>query len=221
MVCCVCRLGAFECHPELTRYSGSSSSAPLSNGPYEEEEDSEPPSLSYASSQLTQSHTQDSSGSDSEEEEGEGEDRMEHSGTDDITALGERGIPPGEIEISDWESLEPDPADLRAVEAITDRTLLTSTDTATRERMRRLDYDSTYLDYLTLMGASGTEKSVQLTATDSVRLLESLDEEGEGLTAAGKPDEGGQLEGAARPEASGLFGTLSSLWGSTFGSKTS
>ena len=221
MVCCVCRLGAFECHPELTRYSGSSSSAPLSNGPYEEEEDSEPPSLSYASSQLTQSHTQDSSGSDSEEEEGEGEDRMEHSGTDDITALGERGIPPGEIEISDWESLEPDPADLRAVEAITDRTLLTSTDTATRERMRRLDYDSTYLDYLTLMGASGTEKSVQLTATDSVRLLESLDEEGEGLRAAGKPDEGEQLEGAARPEASGLFGTLSSLWGSTFGSKTS
>ena len=170
------RSGPFECDPELTRFHGSSIVALV------QDTDSEPPSISYTTEQLSGCH----SDSDSEEEEG---DAMRVStGTDNIEEEWESmgPLPPGEGESGHVASFH-----------------LSAEMESYRERMRRLDYDSTYLDYRALAASGASDRSVQLSATDSVRLVGSIERNEEEQRGGG---EGG----------GGLFGTLTSLWTSTF-----
>ena len=103
-----------------------------------------------------------------------------------------------------------------------------------RDRLRHLDYESTYMEFAANVASSGTsqELSVQLNATDSVRLFGSIDETSErgvassaggGVTStAGTGTEMGKSQQAPPTEENqGFFGTLSSLWASTFGGRTS
>ena len=140
------------------------------------EDSEEPPSLSYTSDQsLHGCH------SDSEED-------------------------PSDVEIeNDWEAIEPLPQDEIdggpwPIEDATDPDLELH-----RARLRHLQYNSTYLDYVALGASERSITSVSLSATDSVKLMESIDAERGGGNESG---------------SGGLFGTLSSLWSSTF-SRTS
>ena len=170
------RSGPFECDPELTRFRGSNIVALV------QDTDSEPPSISYTTDQLSGCH----SDSDSEEEE-EGNAMRLSTGTDSIE--------------EEWESMGPMPPGEGESEHVASFHLSAEMESR-RERMRRLDYDSTYLDYRAMAASGASDRSVQLSATDSVRLVGSIEKsEGE--------QRGGGGEG-------GLFGTLSSLWTSTF-----
>ena len=103
-----------------------------------------------------------------------------------------------------------------------------------RDRLRRLDYESTYMEFAANVASPGTsqELSVQLSATDSVRLLGSIDETGgrgvaslagggvaSTTSTAGTEAEKSQ-QATPTEENQGFFGTLSSLWASTFGGRT-
>ena len=168
------RSGPFECDPELTRFCGSTIVALV------QDTDSEPPSISYTTDQLSGCH----SNSDSEEEE---EGNVMRLSTDNIE--------------EEWESMGP----LLPGEGESEHVAsfhLSAEMESRRERMRRLDYDSTYLDYRAMAASGASDRSVQLSATDSVRLVGSI-EKSEGEQRGG---EGG----------GGLFGTLSTLWTSTF-----
>lgn len=100
-----------------------------------------------------------------------------------------------------------------------------------RDRLRHLDYESTYMEFAANVASSGAsqELSVQLNATDSVRLLGSIDETGgRGVASSaggGVASTAGTGMGQGQPappteENQGFFGTLSSLWASTFGGRT-
>lgn len=167
------RSGPFECDPELTRFRGSTIVALV------QDTDSEPPSISYTTDQLSGCHGD----SDSEEEEG----NVMRLSTDNIE--------------EEWESMGPLPPGEGESEHVASFHLSAEMESR-RERMRRLDYDSTYLDYRAMAASGASDRSVQLSATDSVRLVGSI-EKSEGEQRGG---EGG----------GGLFGTLSSLWTSTF-----
>jgi hypothetical protein len=99
------------------------------------------------------------------------------------------------------------------------------------DRLRHLDYDSTYMEFAANVASPGTsqELSVQLNATDSVRLLGSIDETGGrgmaslagGGAASTRTEMGMGQQAPPTEENQGFFGTLSSLWASTFGGRTS
>ena len=74
-----------------------------------------------------------------------------------------------------------------------------------RERLRHLDYNSTYQDYAALSSSEKTATSV-LSAVDSVAVMGTLREGEKGEESEGS---GGGSEGG-----SGWLGTLSSLWSS-------
>lgn len=179
-----CRGGAFECHPELTRFRGIATLG--------QDTDSSPPSISYTNSQSLHGCQGDSNASDSEEEE-EGREGKAHalSASADTDEEWEPMLPEGGEEVEHTAKFHTS-AELDSY----------------RERMRRLDYDSSYLDYRALGVSGGSERSVQLSATDSVRLLGSIEEKGE------------TEEGKERGSGRGLLGTLGSLWSSTFRPKT-
>lgn len=102
-----------------------------------------------------------------------------------------------------------------------------------RDRLRHLDYETTYMEFAANVALSGTsqELSVQLNATDSVRLFGSIDETGAGGRGVASSAGGGvastgtetgkSQQAPPTEENQGFFGTLSSLWASTFGGRTS
>lgn len=257
-----CRSGAFECHPQLTRYrnrGGVPSTSQLSH----DLDDSEPPNVSYTADQLV--HSDHDNDYDDEMESIDDEDSDDDDEWADPTDYAASTSKESEMDTlvdidkfeTEWEHLEPSEQETRLFEeehmkqqlhlgsshdhthqvssfsssassphqAVTEREIQ-------RDRLRRLDYESTYMDFAASVASSGNfqEQRVQLNATDSVRLLGSINEavgEGGGATTPTDRDVGstqGTMKEAATPaaeESQGFFGTLSSLWTSTFGGRSS
>ena len=97
-----------------------------------------------------------------------------------------------------------------------------------RDRRRRLDYDSTYMDFAASVASSGDSGSIHLTTTDTVKLFSSINKSdrggNEGASPPGCRDEidgvgTGDGERSTSEQSRGIFGTLSSLWTSTFGGR--
>lgn len=164
-------------------------------------DDSQPPSVSYTATQ---------SDVESEEEEEGGE-------SSDLIADAQM----------DWEHLEPSVEETRLFEeeqmkqalgadVSSDRELVRRRHAQEveiyRQKLRRLDYNSTYKDYATMMAATAGSDSVHTTSTNSMKSVESGEgrETGEGPTTPTSPLTSG-----------GIFGTLSSLWTSAFGGSKS
>ena len=191
-------------------------------------DDSQPPNVSYASSMHSLSSGSDEEGVESEEEEDEG------GGADPMVIS----------QYMDWEHLDPSIEELRQFEEDQMRQALvsakpSSTTTTSdphratvhaqeaeiyRQRLRRLDYNSTYMDYaaLTSTGSIGGGGA----GGDSFRSCSSSADNEDSLgrkTAAreGSPSVEASSSGGTQAVASGLFGTLSSLWTSTFGGSKS
>ena len=217
------RSGSFECHPELTCYRESLMGGsrrrhrqqPVRGSPplpllAHDMDDAQPPSVSYASAP----HSLDSESEGSEEdEEGRGE-------AVDLMTISQ---------YVDWEHLDPSIEELREFEEEQMRQALTSAKSVPppmsseqhrvaqeaeiyRERLRRLDYNSTYMDYaaLTATGSAGAGVS----PGDSIKSSSG----GGGEKSSPEPT---PPEAPPTTQASGIFGTLSSLWTSTFwGSKS-
>lgn len=165
------------------RYSGGSTLS--------QDTDSEPPSVSYTTDQSLHSRHGDHSDTDEEEEE----DSSRASSSQEIA----RG----------WESLEPSeapPTEELTRSVVGEKSMSAAEWEAQRERLRRLDYDSTYLDYVALGTSERNVSSVSVSATDTVRLVDSIDE----VAESGRERDGGGGQGL-------LGKTLSSLWSSTFG----
>lgn len=247
------RAGAFECHPELTCYHSSlqggdrrrrssTRDSPLLLS--HDIDDSQPPNVSYASTH--------SLNSDEEEANEEGEEEVGGADTSDPSM--------DTSQIMDWEHLDPSLEELHLFEEEQMRLALTSAKPTTtfssssdqqhraaceqaqeaeiyRQRLRRLDYNSTYMDYaaLTSTGSSGAGTPLAGTAgVDSLRSLgsaagtsaEETSRERTGKWLAAKEGSPSGPEPTAEASsggtvASGIFGTLSSLWTSTFGGSKS
>ena len=178
------------------------------------DDDNEPPSI----------YSADMPHNDTESEEGTDDDED----TRDITANHHL----------EWEHLDPSAEETRLFEEEQMRLALhikppTAVDTQNlahkqaeeleirRQRLRRLDYNSTYMDYAALMGTvpSVSHGSIHLTAMDSVRLLNSIDEEvntnmsGENVASSQTTED----SGAQQSMTAGILGTLSNLWSSAWG----
>ncbi len=181
------RSGAFECYPEMMRYRGHHGS-PLHSTLSRDLEDSEPPAVLYTADQPMQP------GSELEDSSSDSEDNFYSNEREEFD------------DIYDWEYLEPSHRELRQFDEEQIRTGLSGTTslstaprmaTATsevhahRDRLRRLDYDSTYLDY-----------------TAATRSLSTVSAE----TSENKNE---------TENSSGLLGTLSSLWSSAWGRSSS
>lgn len=173
-------------------------------------DDSQPPNLSYIAESV---HSSTESEGEEEEEGG--------AGCVSDTTLGQM----------DWEHLEPSAEEVRLFEEEQMKLALAVSPTSDRvtvahkhaqevenyrQRLRRLDYNTTYMDYAA--HAVCPLDSTHVASTDSAKLLGSSGEgrEGtsaDGMTAATSPTQQGV--------ASGILGTLSSLWTSTFGGSKS
>lgn len=99
-----------------------------------------------------------------------------------------------------------------------------------QDRLRRLDYESTYMEFAAGVPSSGSstmlqDQSVQLNAVDTVKLIRSIDETERkaGTSPTGchvnTEDQGDCKEAPPIEGSQGFFGTLSSLWTSTFGGR--
>lgn len=193
------RTGAFECYPELTSYIGLK--IPGTQPPralLHDADDSQPPTVSYTATQ---------SDMESEEEE-EGEGSLDY-----LT---------GQM---DWEHLEPSLEETRLFEEEQMKQVLSAAVSSDREelvyrhaqeveiyrqKLRRLDYNSTYRDYATMIAASSGSASsddVHMTPTNSMGSVGGEEKSQDNVPTASP----------LQPLASGIFGTLSSLWTSTFG----
>ena len=207
------RTGPFECYPELASYWVPDALPP--SQALHDSEDSLPPIVSYTA---TQSNTE-SEGDEEEEEQGGG-------GAFGYTA---------EADVMDWEHLEPSTEETRLFEeermkqallaaaASNDREELAHKQVQEveiyRQKLRRLDYNSTYKDYATMMAATaGSSSSADGVHTTSMG--SSGHKEAEGLSPQQQQQEGGATS-PLQPLASGILGTLSSLWTSTFGGSRS
>ena len=261
-----CRSGAFECHPELTRYrsKGGASSALQQSHDWD---DNEPPNISYTADQLIPSDQEDyddemesmddESDSDNSNEWGDPVNYVPGSGSCKEDSSEMDSLVEIEKFETEWEHLEPSEQETKLFEdeQVKRQLLLGSSHGHThqlsspsspsskqamtereihRDRLRRLDYESTYMEFAANVASSGTtqELSVQLNATDSVRLFGSIDETSGrgGASSAGggvvsTPGTRTEMEknNQAPPmeENQGFFGTLSSLWASTFGGRAS
>ena len=221
MTLCWSRSGAFECHPELITYKKDTPTRTSKKSTlFTDTDENQPPNISYVADTSAMHGYEDDS--DSEEE-----DRLLRSSHS-----------------MDWENLNPSLAETKLFQEDQMKLALrlastTCEDDASSERevseksastphehrVWRLDYDSTYADFSSLLAsnvnASGGRK-VQLSATSSVKLISSLEDENErqGKDSGGQPKESHQeTEAAASAPTGGLFETLSSLWSSTFGGK--
>lgn len=212
---CLLRSGAFECFPELTRYRGRTGK-PLPSSLSHDPDDSEPPNLLYTADQSISSHHGNESDSDEEESDNET--------AEEDTPTNYQDTPEG----FDWECLDPSEMEIELFEEEQQRMRSSSLGQgespshydvmAQRDRLRRLDYDSTYLDYMSGNIRSLNESSsVQLSARDSIRLLSSIDEIGAEKQTATPTEDGTEKSVTTETGGGGLFGTLSSLWTSTFG----
>lgn len=183
-------------------------------------DDNQPPNVSYTADTSAHSITES-------EEELEDLEESEGMSDDDITA--------GHKMEMDWEHLEPSTEETRLFEEEQMRLALSAkcppfspegkqtlahrhaqeVDNY-RQRLRRLDYDSTYLDYAAHM-AAGTSGSTDM------RLLGSTGDGGdnplkeEGVPSGVAPQQIAEsaVAGQQQSVASGILGTLSSLWTST------
>lgn len=237
----MCRTGAFECDGALACYDGSlfkkrrrhrnsSRGSPLLLS--HDIDDSQPPKVSYASTHSL------SSNSDEESTEDEGEETG--------------GVHPAPTESMvtsqylDWEHLDPSIEDLRLFEEDQMRQALRNPAKKSltsspeqqraaciqaqeaeiyRQRLRRLDYNSTYMDYaaLTSTGSSGVSSAGSplgplAAAGDSFKSSASGEEKhGQLIGKTGSTERTAESASVA----SGIFGTLSSLWTSTFGGSKS
>lgn len=166
-------------------------------------DDSLPPTISYAASQ-----------SDMESEEGEGEGSPDHLA--------------GQM---DWEHLEPSIEEARLFEEEQMRQALSSAASSDREglmhrhaqeveiyrqKLRRLDYNSTYRDYATMLAAGSGSASSDGVHTSPANSVASVG--GEEMEGGKKSQDKDPTSPSSHTLASGLFGTLSNLWTSTFGS---
>ena len=169
----------------------------------------------YSADQSTHSYYGNKSDSDEDEEESDNT-------TEEETPTNYQA----DSNTFEWEHLDPSATELQLFqeEQLKLRSAATSLGSGTpsqadvelaRDRARRLDYNSTYLDYVSETIRSLNESSsVQLSAKDSIRLLSSIDEEKRGV---GPQTGDGDTPVATATTEGGLFGTLSSLWTSTFG----
>ena len=180
-------------------------------------DDSEPPNVSYA---IDQSNLRRHEGyTESENDEFDSDTNEDDPGDYYYNEQEEMEEPD---EVYDWEYLEPSIKELRLFEEEQMRAMLTgkaSSDSTTaqrhlqvasemevqRDRLRRLDYDSTYLDYAAM---SSTRNQSSMVARQS----DSPSEGGSGVT------ESSSQASSNTDGSSGFFGTLSSLWTSAFGS---
>lgn len=161
-------------------------------------DDSQPPNISYAANTLSQGEESDS---DEWEEE------------EDTSLL---SVP--SVEDTDWEDVDFSPAEAMLFEEEMRAALRQQagggTSSESREfserRVLRLDYDSTYADF-----SLGSVRKLQVSSTNSIGLLDSQN----------KTEQQGQQKAESKDSedtssiAASLFGTLSGLWSSTFGTR--
>lgn len=250
------RTGAFECHPELTRYrnkGGALSTLHLSH----DLDDNEPPNISYTADQLTFREHEDID-DDMESIDDEDTDEEEWGDPTNYTAGREDSEMDSLVEIekfeTEWEHLEPNEQETRLFEEEQMKQLIfgsthdhahSSSSSSSlhqamaereihRDRLRHLDYESTYMDFAANVVSSGTsrDQSIQLSAKDSVRLLGSIDDPNRKVGVASHTgvrgdtgstrthNQGTKKETPPPEESQGFFGTLSSLWTSTFGGRS-
>lgn len=170
-------------------------------------DDSQPPNVSYSA---------DISAFESEEEEeGEGLDDGDES-SHTYTAAGEE---------MNWEHLEPSMEDIRLFEEEQMRQALDSSSESCdvvqrhaqeveiyRQRLRRLEHNTTYKDYAAVMTMGVSPAPMDSAHASGVKLIGEADgkrSQHEASTPPPPPTD-------PQPPA-GIFGTLSSLWTSTFG----
>ena len=256
MFCVNFRSGAFECHPELTRYrnkGGALSTMPASH----DLDDSEPPNVLYTDDQVTSSCHDDL---DDDMESIDEEDSDDDGWGDPSNYAAAREGDDSEMDSlvtiekfeTEWEHLEPSEHETRLFEeeqvrqqlcygSAHDHThQLTSASShhqamlereIHRDRRRRLDYDSTYMDFAASVASSGDPGSIHLTTTDTVKLFSSINKNDGGGNKGASPSTGchdstdgpgvGSGEHSTSEQSQGFFGTLSSLWTSTFGGRSS
>ena len=233
------RSGAFESHPNLIVYGGlRKRTDPVRESSLSQDLD-EPPNVSYIAEMSC-----DSSASDNEEEEEEEEEEENKRDETDDHRIGTDGP-------IEWEHLEPSVAETRLFEEEQMKLALHAKATdgqrqyqvhrlveeqdIQRQRLRRLDYDSTYKDYVTLQATAAASpaapEGIQVAAMDSVRLLGSIDEEGGKKGKGNSPSHLKESSHQSVKESlaqqqqqqqdlsvtSGFLGTLSSLWTSAWG----
>ncbi len=195
-------------------------------------DDNQPPNLSYTTD--TPVHEVESEGEEEEEEEEEEDE-------DDWETHANNSM--------EWEHLEPTIEDIQLFEEEQMKIKLQMKPTSAkkqkqvrqqaqeaelrRQRVRRLDYNSTYMDYAALMGTlAHNSSSSSSSVVDTVRSLDSIEERaGDGevsqeqeseINLRHRPAMESNPSSQDRELAStGIFGALSSLWSSTFGSNPS
>ena len=252
-----CRSGAFECHPELTRYrnkGGALSTSQLSH----DFDDNEPPNISYTADQLTFSDPNDLDDDMESLDDRDSDEASDNEWEDPINYAVEREDSEMDslVEVekfeTEWEHLEPSEQETKLFEEeqMKQQLLFGSSQSHThpstssssllqamaereihRDRLRHLDYETTYMEFAASVASSGSgttlhDHSIQLNATDAVKLISSIDEAKgkEGVSPVGchgdTGDRGTSQEVPSSTESQGFFGTLSSLWTSTFGGRS-
>ena len=222
-------------------------------------DDNEPPNISYTADQLIHSRhddlddDDDMESIDDEESEDEewGDPCNNPTGRDDSERDMDSLVEIDKFE-TEWEHLEPSERETRLFEEeqMKRQLIYGSTHSHThppssssihqamaereiqRDRLRHLDYESTYMEFAASVASSSAppDRSVQLNATDCVRLVGAIDntnqKEGVASSTSGihgdtgsTSDRGTSNEAPPTAESQGFFGTLSSLWTSTFGGR--
>lgn len=216
------RSGPFECYPELISYKGSlRRTRPARVSPMSHDiDDSQPPSVSYTAESVHSS-------TESEEEEGGA------GGVSDTFASQQTQM--------DWEHLEPSAEEVRLFEEEQMKLALAVSPTSDRvsvahkhaqevenyrQRLRRLDYNTTYMDYAAHAVGPSPFDSTRTLSADGTKLLGSSGEGRSGVEVGGERTSVTEGTAAATSPtqqgvASGILGTLSSLWTSTFGGSKS
>lgn len=177
-------------------------------------DDSQPPNISYAADK------RGSQGEDSDSEEWEEE---EEASLQSMPAMDE----------TEWEDVEFSRAEALLFEQETKAALRQQQQQAAgrggasadpldnfasgERRAWRLDYDSTYADFKALASMSSGRRSQFSTASGNTGLLDSQHRtdqtQGQQIAETNKEDE------STSGVAASLFGTLSNLWSSTFGTR--
>lgn len=194
-------------------------------------DDSRPPSVSYTAESAQDSSSGSGMESEGGEEEEEGEDVSPHK--------------------MEWEHLEPSAEEMRLFEEEQMKLTLVASPSARgqqevahrhaqqvedyRQRLRRLDYDTTYVDYAAhVLSHAAAPASLPPSSAETTRssssstrsLGSSTGRELRALAEGGATSGGGSSSSSSSASqqqgmASGILGTLSSLWTSTFGGSRS
>lgn len=215
-------MGAFECHPNLLRYKGrdgSPSTSPLS----QDVEDSKPPNVAYAIDRKNPQHHMGYTDSENDEIDS---DTNDYDSSDFYYRQKQKELEAFN-EVYDWEYLEPSLKELRIFEEEQMRAqLAVNSDSKTsqhhlqvanemdvhRDRLRRLDYGSTYLDYAAMSSRSQTSSITSSGKTTQSSLTEP--------SRISSPEGYCVPEGSTADDSGGFLGTLSSLWTSAFGGRS-